>query len=592
MEIRKNGNDGVTPSKDLSVDIEGERTTSRNQDISVDPLTEGSRFLGALKEARDRFNQAMIVFHNDMDGFASSLLAYHLLAGMGYSIRIEEIEPSTHIEIANKKFKQDCLYLFVDIRPRRGQHEKDGGDIPDHFFCVDHHISRDREEILSPRYFIFCTHDDADEFPPTATSLMAYLLYLKDERRDDYHSFMRRHHSEVSPALRYLILQATIADHLWLLSGDAPYNGLKEVTTRDNVDVELHVRLSITTSLMLGRSKKRMEGLSDLYSLGLDELNEGLFRSRLQQHMSSVEAIFGFVERIRGLSGELSEEVSEEIRKEVSTIETRGINDEERLKEYREGLLRAEEEGGATDREAEFYSQETQKIENRLNADTKRRNVLADHLILAGLGSLEGLALFLPPQENEQTRGILASLLYFYGWKNIIIEGSEERSTWSSRGFMRVELERLLTTVTIRSPREFDEFKLTDDAIKKHPDIVAETGLTPEIRIISGYSGGMGGRGKIFGGIITGQALPPGPLPLHEEGSPEMMEDPGELPDRKYWSPAVQAIRNRFFEDNRWLTIQVGGGRLYSSILENKFDLLIVHFVGTTRTLRMKTNMP
>ncbi len=552
-----------------------------------DPLREGIRFLDALGDAQKRYPCARIVFHNDMDGFASSLIAHGLLRRMGYKVDPKTALPCTHIEVPNIDMKNEMLHFFVDIRPQSSSDPGKGpGSIGENVFCVDHHIARDSREVSSSNFFIFCTHEEEGEFPPTATSLMSYLLCLEESRDEDYHSFMRCRHSNVPPSLRYLILQATIADHLWLLSKDIPPNPLKLFTVGQKIDVELYIRLSIATSLMLGRKKDRMKGLTELYGIPLEEVDDGKFLVKLEPLLGSVEAIFGFVERVRKIFEELSGEVMGEIHREMSTIEIRMGNDGERLTQYRDVLVEAETEGGSSSREKDFYTQESQKIGSRLAADGKRYDMLKQLRAYAGLGSLRGLALFVPSQENEQTRGILSSLLYYFGWKNIIIEGSDEKSTWSSRGWGREYLEELLTTVTIDSPKEFDEYRLTDIAKKKHPDIMEEEGGVPSVTIISGYSGGMGGRGKIFGGIITGQALPP--MDAVEEGDPDVDREIDELPERRFWSPAVQAIRNRFFEDNGWLTIQVGGGRMSSSILENKFDILIVHFMGSSRTFRVR----
>ena len=551
-----------------------------------DPITNGAGFIDSLRRMRSLYADAKIVFHSDMDGFASALIAKHLLERLGYNVVITKIVPAAHINITNVDMEEDLLYFFVDIRPPR---------TGDNVFCVDHHMTNDTAGVLSGNYFLFSEQIDEEMIPPTATSLVAYLDHIQKGFSRDYQSFIRYGSGYISHSIWYLIIQATIADHLWLLSEDVGSNQLKKYTVSEDVDVDLCIKLSIAISLLLGRKKDEkdekekktdpMDVFYDFFREPLKNLDETYFLDRLKDRLQHVDAIFGFVDRINRTYGKFRDEIAQEMEREMGTLEIEIRTGEERLVGYQQAVDQIEKEGDAPSGEDEkgFYGAEIEKIRNRLSQDNNRLQKLKEIRDQIHLKPLEKLALFIPLQKNEQTRGILSSLFYYKGWKNTIIEVDEHKSTWSSRGFNREELKALLEIVSIDS-REFTEYKLADSARKKYPGFVNK----PDVVITTGYSGGMGGRGKIFGGIITGHAVPT--MEANEDGGIEIGKGLKDLPDRRFWSPATQAIKSRFFKDDDWLTIQIGGGTVSCSILDNDVDMLIVHQLGITRTYRIPGN--
>ncbi len=557
-----------------------------HNDRDIDQGANGERFIASLRRMRSRYADAKIVFHSDMDGFAASLLAKHLLERLGYAVAVSDIAPATHINVANIDMEKDMLYFFVDIRPVRSG---------DNIFCVDHHMTNDKISISSNNYFLFCEHMDVEMIPPTATSLMAYLDHISKSFSEDYQTFIKHGSEDISHSIWYLIIQATIADHLWLLSEDVGPNQLKRYTMGEYIDVDLCIKLSIAISLLLGRKKDEkdeedkktdpMDVFYEFFREPLANLDGTYFHDRLRDRLQHVEVIFGFIDRINRTYAEFRDGIAHEMEREIGTLEIELRTGEERLVHYQQAVDQIEKEGETSggEGEKEFYDKEIEKIRHRFTQDSNRLQKLKDIRVQTHFRPLEKLALFMPLQRNEQTRGILSSLLYYKGWKNTIIEVAEHKSTWSSRGFNREELEALLEIVSIDS-REFTDYKLADSARKKYPGFVNR----PDVMIMTGYSGGMGGRGKIFGGIITGQAVPT--LEGGEEARIENVKGLKNLPDRRFWSPAAQVIKTRFFKDNDWLTIQIGGGTVSCSILDNEVDMLIVHQLGISKTYRIHNN--
>ncbi|MDP6156689.1 MAG: hypothetical protein QGH39_12675 [Candidatus Thermoplasmatota archaeon] len=571
----------ISAGRNESVDITREKVNNESNDP---PLSRGKKFINTLQNMKKRFPVAKIFFHNDMDGFASSLIAKELLNGLGFGIRAGDIFPLNHLMINEVKLDESNLYLFVDIKPPDPHPGTDqtGEESPPNVFCVDHHITNNPIHLNSPRFFLFSAHNEEDELPPTATSLMAYLLFGIVNPNLSYPDFIKHDFLKLSKRIRYLVLQATIADYLHLLSHDIGSNQLKFHTSSQGIDVDLVIKLSIATSLLLGKKDMQMGMFYDFYEEPLNNICENFFLDRFRERIAPVEVLFNFAEHIRIVFGQFSKEVFKGISEEKITLEATIKTDEDKLEMYLQANISIEMEDIVSSdmKEQKFYSQEIEKIRNRMAIDRKQLSKLAERLDKTCIKGVKGLALFIPRQPNEQTRGILSSLFYYEGWKNIVIEVSEQKSTWSSRGFNREELEKYLTIVSMDS-QKFTDFRLADSATRKYPGLLS----TPELSIITGYSGGMGGRGKIFGGIITGRAIPS--LEKNTSARLETEEDFGIIPDSKFWDPAVQVIKTRFFKDDDWFSVQIGGGSESSNILKKHLDLLIVNLAGRNKTFRV-----
>jgi len=574
-----NGNEPVKPSAGLD---ESTWKESDMGDQGTSSPSRGKKFINTLQGKKEIFPRAKIFFHNDMDGFASSLLAKELLSRLGFTVTAKDIVPLNHLMINEAKLDEVNLFFFVDIKPPvspPGTGLVNGG-IPPNIFCVDHHITNDPLHLNSPNFFLFSAHNEEDELPPTATSLMAYLLYGSESRNIRYPDFIKYEFLKLAKSTRYLILQATIADYLHLLSDDIDYNQLKYHTSSQGIDVDMVIKLSIAISLLLGAKDTQMEQFYDFYEEPLNNLRENFFYERFKKRIAPVEVIFNFAEQIRTVFDRFSEEVYKKISEEKINLDAQIRTDKDKLDMYQQAKISVEEDSASSHlEEQKFYSQEIEKISNRMAMDSKQLEKVDERLKKTRLKGVTGLALFIPTQPNEQTRGILSSLFYYEGWKNIVIEVSEQKSTWSSRGFNREELEEYMTIVSMDS-QKFTDFRLADNATRKYPGLLS----TPELNIITGYSGGMGGRGKIYGGIITGQAIPA--LNGDAATRPKLERDFGGIPDSKFWDPAVQVIKSRFFKDDDWYSVQIGGGSESCNILKKHMDLLIVHLAGRSKTVR------
>lgn len=548
-----------------------------------------------------------------MDGIAAALLANYLLTKMGYQVEVENVRPTSHYNLESIELDREDLYFFVDIRPppiavnvggAKGisQHPDQKNDaIYKNVFCVDHHTTPDTPPSPIPNFFLHNYESDTI-LPSTATFLMYYLIMVEKGIEKSYDDTLDEWMNSPPKNTIYLLLQAVIADHIHLLSEISHENPLRTFTRRHLDDkLDNYVKLSITTSLLLGRKQEPMSQFSKLLSIPLGQIDETMFNGMMKGKMNGVERLFKFVNELKKQIEEFFHNTQQELGDQISTLREEINSRNEMLEKFHQAMKLGEMEMD----EQHYPTRETmentadiektaiqqKKMERERERERARLKILEAKQDVTKIEDSRGLAIFLPPQENDQVRGILSSLLFHNGLNNIVLEEKSSNAVWSSRGYGGEQLERFLTTVSVdfKEMVEFREYhEAREKLIETDPALLStldmDSNYEPNITIENRYVGQMGGRCKIFGGIVSSSIH----LDNTHTNTFEMGLGSGSLdaiPHQRYWRPTIQAIKEKF-KKNDWFTVQVEGGSLNGNIIKDKWELLLFHFVGKNLTTR------
>ncbi len=568
-------------------------------------LDQGLQFLEYLQKRKETYRAVKLYFHNDMDGFASSLLVNHLLTKIGYEIPLENIHPLAHVNLNNVAIDEQHLFFFVDIRPPSSAFKESslaGEDRPfmENVFCVDHHTTLDSP--LSPHANFFLYNYEIDDIlPSTATFLMYYLVMLEKGIRGTYGALMREWMTNPPMNTRYLLLQATIADHLHLLSEKLPNNPLRYLSNLLIEDMDAYVLLSITTSLLLGGDGGHMDMFRQLYSEALGNINQELMAQKLENNLSQVLSLFEFVDILMKKRKEFIDDMAKDMDGEIQRTEAGISGMTDTLNNYNTAADKIKEElsfqniamGKLKDLRNDYMGirEQMTRLENQIGIELGRlekQKVLRYHLVAEGDINL---SVFLPPQNNDQVRGILSSLLFYHGNNNIIIEEKTSKAVWSSRGYEGKELESFLTTVSVDMEKlmELKEHQEAVEEFKGDPTIIEKLELDerspPLISVENRYIGQMGGRSRIFGGIITSNVTLDASTLVQDRGGNEL-QSILTVPHQRFWISTIQAIKEKF-KESQWFTVQVEGGASLGEILSDQWELLLMHFMGNRMSYRI-----
>ncbi len=562
-----------------------------------------------LKDLRKDFEDVIIIFHNDVDGLSTAVLTKKLLREFGYIVDITGMMPITHLERENVKHDADKLYFYVDIQPKNQLDEKN-------IFCIDHHTINGRQFRFSDRMFIYSPENVEAEFPTTATLLATYLLYVKNGGKSDFITYINDQEWAKDVMIRWLILLCAVADNLWLLSRFSKIYKLREWINEYNIPERKILKVSIVISILLGHEKDRVKNLKPIIERPLDTLNENLFDDILDLLSIEVDNLYKFAREldieVRKFVNERNQEVDEELRQ----IEQEIANDEKTIKDYlkampvnlksavsgeaiRKSVIEMLSTVGDKDKakwkQIEFYGKEIERLGTKISNLNKRLKFFRDKkkLILPEL--IPGISIFIGKQSSEQVKGILSSLLFYFGQKNIVIEEGENISVWGARGFDMDYLKNELTTLTFDKDI-LEYYRSIEDASKELPipqTFKKSLNISKQVTFEERYVGGMGGRGKVIGGNIKGKVpllfatlessdLEKKLIDLLQHG--ELGKALKGLTEGHSLVPTSHAIRSKL-KTHGWVAVQVLGGALPGDILSGETSMVLAWLGGKSKEI-------
>jgi len=558
-----------------------------DRDITV---KEAQRFLKAFKTQIEKRGSVGIYFHTDMDGLNGALFVKDLIQhwfGMDYRFLASPID---HNELQLLKLDEEICYIFVDIAyPGEAKN----------VFTVDHHDPKRDLKLVSDRRFILTPAEKDYEYPSTAAGLCGYLNYVGKGGDLSFVDYLNRGDWQDKPFERLLILLASVCDNLWHL------NFLVDIPIKrwipDPEEERYLILVSISSSLMLGEKEKRdmiverffkervsPEGFLDLmctylvhasnildFVEQLSNVSENFYNDIFFSLTESIESTLAAWERDREMYGKLEGSMP---------IDLRG--NREKMKELQK--TRGDETTEHWKR-INFYIKELDRLESKIKVEEKTLQQLRAAKKIISVETGPRLCVILPKQHSVQIKGIVASLLYFKGWKNVVIEERKGEATWGARGFTRAQIEEQFNTLSL-GYEELKDYLFLEKVFKELPDVFRKTlNISKKVLFNKTYSGGMGGRGLIFGGTLTGKV--PWIFTILEE-SGDVESKIKELMKHKELGSALQgltegtssvstsqALRSKL-KSTGWLVIQIPGGKEDPEVMFGNINKVILNLVG------------
>lgn len=566
------------------------------REVDIAPNEARSYLLEMRKEIKDR-GALGIYYHNDMDGLNAAIFIYGIARrwfGPDYEIHTSPLE---YDDLPELKFDDDMAYVFCDM------------DVPtDHnIFRIDHHHQqRDRKEVNSRTFLLSPSERDYD-YPSTTTILAAYLSHISTDGRMSFFDYMSEGPWHNDDFQRMMILLASVCDNLWHLSYTIDLPLRKWIP--DPMEERNLILISISASLILGDdilSQKvhreffkmdltvgkyldiicsEMHGANNLFDfiMTVSERAEAFYNSVFFGLTDNLDRLIKSLDRDRGLLNKLNESMPLELRgnreKMMELLKTKGDLSDQHW------------------RRIKFYGKELEKLESKINVDEKRLLKLRNAKKMISTEKGPKLCLYLPRQGSRQIKGILASLLYYRGWKNIVLEDRGSSAVFGARGFSNEEVKQHLSTLSMG----FEDLKEYLDLEKVFSDLPEvfkrNSNLGSSMKFDMTYSGGIGGRGWIYGGSLEGKV--PRVFSLLEE-SGDVEEKIKELIQYKELGralrgltegqsvvPMVQALRAKF-KYTGWLVVQPFSDVEQADIQYGNFNMVILDLAGFSEMFRIQ----
>jgi len=561
---------------------------------------EASMFLASLKKEIDRAMMLGIYFHNDMDGLNSAILINQMMRRWyGNDLQIH-VSPIEYEEIEKLTLNDDMIYVFCDMDINR-----EGQNI----FRIDHHDKERDKKLITDRIFLLSPSKNDYEYPSSATILCAYLKYVSEGGKQSFHEYMDHGPWHGENLNRLLILLASICDNLWHLNFiiDIPIkHWIPDMDEERNL-----ILISISASLILGDTT-RMEPIMSYFTAS--NLDPDSYLTPLCGMTLEARNVFDFAVQAAREAEKFHNKIffnlTDTLEKTLKTLD----RDMDMLKKYDESMpidMRGNREkmmellntrGNLNEdhwKRIQFYGKEMVKLEAKIKVEEKIILKLRTARSIISKTSGPRICLFIPRQVSKQIKGILASLLYYMGWKNVVIEDRGNIAAWGARGFTLAEVTEHFSTLSLG----YDELKDYLHMEKVYKDLPAVFKRTLNISKNMGYdktySGGMGGRGLIYGGTLTGKVPRVFSL-LEETGDVEEKirelirhKELGSalqgLTEGKSMVPTSKALRAKF-KNNGWVVIQLVGGKEEPEVQYGNFNMGLMHMVGYTERFTIKLN--
>jgi hypothetical protein len=557
-----------------------------------------------LKTKHKKITKGSIIFHNDSDGLFSGILARNLLRNFGYEIDPKDMRAITHLDIPNIKHESNKIYFYVDIQPRI---------LGTNVYCVDHHLLDGKTFVFSSNNFIYSPENIEREFPTTSALLVIYLDYIQSGGMLSFVDYINQKIWAKQEFTKLLALLCAVADNLWLLSKYSEIYKLRDWIQEFNLSERKLIKLSMAISVLLG-IEQESERIVRLYTeTPIEFMTENFLEGSVEKVSIQIDNLYKFARTLESECQKYIEKYNKEVADEIERLEGQIQREKDTISQYRKAMpiglrqntkavMEMLETVGDRDKpkwkQIEFYGQEIDRLntsvgnlENRLDFYKEKSEMIAPE-------EIPGICLFINHQSSEQVKGIMSSLLYYFGFKNIVIEEFEHSAVWGARGFSHEDLETELTTLTF-DKRMLEAYRSIEDVSKDLPKTYQRSlnishNVTLEVR----YMGGMGGRGRIYGGNITGKV--PLLFALLESQSiggirkkVEELIKHGQLSkamkgltEGESQVPTANALRSKFKTKN-WVTVQVMGGSASGDILMGDLGLVIAWLVGKSRELNV-----
>jgi len=573
------------------------KISSTNSGISSG---EARAFLKEFENSIKEKGSIGIYFHNDMDGLNGALFMKSMVKNMfGNDIDIHS-SPLEYREIPKLTLDPSLTYIFIDM-----DIELEGENI----FRIDHHGPVRDLKRVDRRMFILTPSENDYEYPSTATGLCAYLDYVSKGGDLSYFDFLDRGPWHDDQFSRILILLASVCDNLWHL------NFLIDIPIKkwipDPEEERYLILISISASIILGEERRRDEIVRKFFT---EDITPQDYLGSICQGIPGAKNIMNFTHRTskeaESFYNRIFFNLTDSIEQSLRTLERdretfRKLEDSMPIdmKNNREKMMELLHTTGDLSeghwRRVKFYGKELSKLEAKIKVEEKRVTRLRAAKKMISTEKGPRLCVMLPNQISIQVKGIIASLLYYMGWKNVVIEERGSESFWGSRGFSREYIDGLFSNLSL-GYEELKDYLFMEKVFKDLPEVFKRThNISKNISFYRTYSGGMGGRGLIFGGVLTGKV--PWVFSLLEETG-DMEEKIKELMLHKQLGNALQgltegqstvstaqALRAKF-KSTGWMVIQLVQGRKGADVLLGNFSLVIMSLVGYTERIQVPLN--
>ncbi|UCH87900.1 MAG: hypothetical protein JSV49_06420 [Thermoplasmata archaeon] len=562
--------------------------------------------LTALKKQRKIRENAVIAFHNDSDGLCSALYTKQILRDLKYVIEPEDLLPLTHLERDKLEIDENKIYFFLDIQPPK---------LEENIFCVDHHIIDDRNKFINKNMLIYRPESIEYEFISTATFLSMYVRYVQQNYRFNFSRFIDKKVWWDNEFDRYVALFVAVADNIWLLSKYSPTPLLKELIDEANLTERKLIKESMGISLLLGRDMDRMKGFSDLLDKPLNLLEISQFDGIVAPRSKEIDNLYKFARDVDREAQIFVTEQNEQIDQAISLTERELERNHKTISDYMKAMpINLKKDMGtvmemlktvgdrdkAKWKQIEFYGKEIDRLEIHVKSLETKLKSLKDRKVLIIPDNVPGICVFISKQSSEQVKGIMSSLLYYFGQKNIVVEESEHYAIWGARGFNKDFLENELMTL-IFDKRVLASYRRLEDMSKDLPSSYRRSlNISHNITMDTKYVGGMGGRGLVFGGNISGK-VPQLFAILEISGFEEKIQEliaHGELSsaikgltEGQSEVNTVNALRTKF-KSLGWVTIQVIGGPGTGDILSGEIGVPIAWLAGANKDVNLSIKSP
>jgi len=563
------------------------------------------KIITALKRLRKVHENAVLVFHNDSDGFCAALYIRQVLIDLKYIIEPQDFIPITHIERDKLKIDPDKIYFFLDIQP---------AEVSENIFCIDHHTIDKRKRYISRNMLIYLPDEMKYQFLTTAAFLSMYFYYVHKGYRYNFTRFIDDRAWWGDEFDRFVSIFAAVTDNLWLLSKYSPLETLKEWIEEVGYKERKFIKVSMGISLLLGREEGRLNGFAGFFEKSIDGLEIQSFDDLVDHISKQIDNLYRFARALDREAKTFVEEQNEEIDELIAKTRYALDRDKKTISDYTKAMpidlkkdagtamemLKTVGNADSTKwKQIEFYGKEIDRLNTHMKNLEKKLTGLLEKKEAINPDNVPGLCVFISKQNSEQVKGILSSLLYYFGQKNIVVEETEHHAIWGARGFRREELEEVLMTLSF-DRHMLDAYLRIEDMSKDLPASYRRSiNISNNITVEKKYVGGLGGRGLVFGGNIKGRVPQLFAMLDSSELEAKLKElvAHGELhkalkglTEGHSQVNTVAALRTKF-KSLGWVTIQVIGGSGRRDILDGDIGVPIAWLAGSNKNINLSGDL-